>query len=296
MDKKTIKEKFDKLTIWKRGGERAPHKPLLILYALGALSRNRQRLISYEEIDDKLRRLLEDFGPARASCHPEYPFWRLQKDQIWEVTDAESLEVTKSGDVKKRELIEKGITGGFSESIFQALQADSQLLQDLVQELLDLNFPQSVHEDILQAVGLDLSSTQPRKKQKRDPEFRERILRAYEYKCAICGFDVRLGHNPIALEAAHIKWKQAGGPDSEINGMALCSLHHKLFDRGAFTLTEKLEIMISDRAHGNKGFEEWLMRFHGKKLRIPQKTIYFPDQTFRYWHVKEVFQGEYRET
>jgi hypothetical protein len=26
---------FDALTVWSRGGERAPHKPLLVLYALG---------------------------------------------------------------------------------------------------------------------------------------------------------------------------------------------------------------------------------------------------------------------
>ncbi|MBD3307269.1 restriction endonuclease [candidate division KSB3 bacterium] len=295
MDEKTIKDRFSKLTIWERGGERAPHKPLLILYALGQIFHDRQRLIRYEEIDEKLRRLLEDFGPDRASYHPEYPFWRLQQDQIWEVSNASSITVTKSGDVKKRELLEKGITGGFPESVYQALRDDPQLFQEIVQELLDSNFPSSVHEDILQSVGIDFEAAKLPKKQKRDPEFREKILRAYEYKCAVCGFDVRLGHTPIALEAAHIKWKQAGGPDIEVNGLALCVLHHKLFDRGAFTLTENLEIMISDRAHGHTGFQEWLMRFHGKKITPPQKTIYLPDQDFRGWHIKEVFKGEFRE-
>jgi len=293
MDKTTIKEKFSILTVWKRGGERAPHKPLLVLYALGRLLRDKKRFIRYEEIDDEVGKLLKDFGPERKSHHPEYPFWRLQKDQIWEIINAENIRVTKSGDVRKRDLIRDEVSGGFTEIIFQELQKNPQLFRDIVQELLDENFPSSIHEDILQSVGIDITVSDSQRK--RDPEFREKILRAYEYKCAVCGFDVRLGHYPIALEAAHIKWKQAGGPDAEMNGLALCALHHKLFDRGAFTLTEDLEIMISDRAHGTEGFKEWLMRFHGKKLKSPQRATYLPDQNFRDWHVKEVFKGEYRE-
>ena len=99
----------------------------------------------------------------------------------------------------------------------------------------------------------------------------------------------------MALEAAHIKWHQAGGPDEEVNGLALCSLHHKLFDRGAFTLSNELEILVSEDAHGTAGFQEWLMRFHGEKLNFPQRQIYYPNEDYTNWHVKEVFQGEYRE-
>jgi predicted restriction endonuclease len=64
---------------------------------------------------------------------------------------------------------------------------------------------------------------------------------------AVCGFDVRLGNILIAIEAAHIKWHQAGGPDEERNGLALCSLHHKLFDRGVFTVSNSMSV-ISPKA------------------------------------------------
>ena len=164
---------------------------------------------------------------------------------------------------------------------------------EVVEELLTANFPSSIHEDILQSVGIDLSLSE--EERKRDPAFREKILRAYEYRCAVCAFDVRLGNLPIALEAAHIQWKQAGGPDVEVNGIALCVLHHKLFDLGAFTLSEQLKIMVSDRANGHVGFEEWLMRFHGKALSLPQRKTYYPKEDFRTWHVKEVFKGDSRE-
>lgn len=75
-------------------------------------------------------------------------------------------------------------------------------------------------------IGLDIEF---KGKRSRDPNFRNKILRAYKYSCAVCGFNVRLGNNLVGIEAAHIKWHQAGGPDREDNGIALCSMHHKLF-------------------------------------------------------------------
>lgn len=46
----------------------------------------------------------------------------------------------------------------------------------------------------------------------RDPLFRQQVLRAYNYECAICGFNMRHDNASVGLEAAHIKWKQFGGP------------------------------------------------------------------------------------
>lgn len=35
MDSEPVLQRFDDLGIWKQGDQRAPHKPLLVLYALG---------------------------------------------------------------------------------------------------------------------------------------------------------------------------------------------------------------------------------------------------------------------
>lgn len=178
--------------------------------------------------------------------------------------------------------------GGFTEEIYMMLSKDRKLIRELASILLEQNFPEIIHEDILNEVGLDMDLTG---KICRDPQFRDRILRAYEYKCAVCGFNVRLGNVLIAVDAAHIKWHQAGGPDREENGIALCTMHHKLFDRGVFTLNDSLKLQVSEFAHGTEGFEEWLMRYHGKQIRLPQSPLYRPKDSFVNWHVKEVFKG-----
>ncbi|MDR5659251.1 hypothetical protein RH915_07095 [Serpentinicella sp. ANB-PHB4] len=37
MNANELKNRIENLSIWKKGDQRAPHKPLLILYALGQL-------------------------------------------------------------------------------------------------------------------------------------------------------------------------------------------------------------------------------------------------------------------
>ena len=220
MDTAQVKRLFGGIHVWTRGDERAPHKPLLLLYALGRCSRNERRLIPYADVDRDLRTLLLHFGPQRKSQHPEYPFWRLQNDGVWELHGADLVKPRASNnDARKSDLLKHHVQGGFPASIFAALRAKPRLLAAVAQGLLDANFPASMHEDILSAVGFDLpAGTVVRSS--RDPAFCSRLLTAYEYRCAICGFDVRLGSVSLGIEAAHIKWHPAGGPDVEANGLA----------------------------------------------------------------------------
>ena len=273
-------------SIWKKNGQRAPHKPLLILYALGQLVNQGKLRLPYEEVREELKALLIEFGPIRKSYHPEEPFVRLARDGFWEVDAAPDL---SSPNDKK--LLLSHASGGFSDAALNLLQSDRALVYELAHGILEEHFPDTMHEDILERVGLTHLVF---KKKPRDPQFRERILRAYEYCCAVCGFNVRLGNHLVAVEAAHIMWHQAGGPDKEENGIALCSLHHKLFDRGVFTITANRELLVAEAAHGTRGFDDWLMRYHGERLRGPVRPEYSPEASFIHWHVREVFRGPAR--
>jgi putative restriction endonuclease len=173
------------------------------------------------------------------------------------------------------------------------LQADTTLLWEIASRLLESHFPESIPPDILEAVGFDYG-TIVRKAQKRDPKFRQRVLTAYEYRCAVCGFDVRLGTVSIALDAAYIRWHQAQGPDTESNGLALCTLHHKTFDLGAFTVNPEGVFLVSDQAHGTNGFGELLLKYHGNGVRPPQRPEHKPEPRFLDWHQREVFKGQAR--
>ena len=40
-------EKFDRISVWNRGSERAPHKPLLILYTLARWQRGEKKSLHF---------------------------------------------------------------------------------------------------------------------------------------------------------------------------------------------------------------------------------------------------------
>jgi putative restriction endonuclease len=294
MDKASLLRKISDLSIWRRRDQRAPHKPLLILLYLGKLQANEPRLAEFSDIEDKLERLLREFGPSRKSYHPEHPFSRLRTDDIWEL----SVD-TPSDKLTKKRLREGKVKGGFSEPVFELLKKDQGLANKISAILLEAHFPgETYHQDILDAVGLDNPSainvdSSVTNRKVRDPDFRGRILKVYDYRCAICDFDVRIGTTPVALEAAHIKWHTAGGPDEEKNGLALCTLHHKLLDRGAIGISDDNKVIVSDEANGNRGFEDWVLRFQGKTLRAPRRVAYMPGKSYVKWHMREVFKGGY---
>ncbi len=189
-------------------------------------------------------------------------------------------------------LKENDALGGVSQEYYDSLK-DRRVAADAIVGLLEKNFPESIHADIFESVGIDPVFVLTRRP--RDPAFREEILRAYQYRCAICGFNARLGSVLVGVEAAHIKWHQAGGPDTNPNGVALCALHHKLFDRGMIGFTEEHRIIVSEAATGSAMFEHLVTAFHGKALSSPQRGAYKPDAEYVAWHIREVFHPPARE-
>ncbi len=220
---------------WQRRGARAPHKPLLLLYCLGRLQRTGSTRVSYAEAEPSLKSLLHEYGPARATT-PAYPFHHLQTDELWVVeTQDGSVPGASPGRLRS-----SGAVGRLAPDFEQALRREPCLAPLVARTLLDANFPDSLHADICEAVGLDLEGMEvdaararAAKLRARKPEFRQVVLMAYERRCAMCGYDGQLESAAVGLDAAHLRWWAFDGPDEVANALCLCTLHHKLLDRGA---------------------------------------------------------------
>ena len=284
----SFQKKVDQLNVWSRGDERAPHKPLLLLLILGRHARALPDEVSFAEIEKELKGLLVEFGPPRQSIHHEYPFWYLRNDGIWKVTSDVPLRPRKSNaGIPVSELRKKNARGRLPRSVLDELEKRPKLIREVAQSILDSHFPDSLHDDIAAAVGLAFKSGLRRR---RDPHFRGKVLMAYEYRCAFCGLDVRLGNVTIGLEAAHIKWHQANGPDTEENGLALCATHHKLFDFGALSFTDSGIIILSKQLNGSGKFRDRVLKHHGTPMRPPQDPAHVPSKEYVSWHRKQVFK------
>jgi putative restriction endonuclease len=287
-----VLDAFRQIRSWVHGDKHAPHKPLLLLMALARLQRGEGQWLRFSEIEEPFRELLGQFGPEGSARNPHYPFWRLRNDGIWVIPEEGKLVAsqTSSGDVHLAELRLIGARGGLRADLYEHLRSRPELANTLARQILEGGFPPSLHESILEAVGFPWTVGRRR----RDPRFREEILRIYERRCAVCGYDGRLGTADLAIEAAHIKWHAAGGPDVQENGLALCSFHHVALDRGALSLDDSLGILISQQVNGHSRTEEFLLRFSGASLRGPQRGAPVPEERFLNWHRTEVFRGPAR--
>lgn len=291
------------IKVWRQDAQRAPHKPLLLLFALGRVSRRAPRLASYaREVREPLSGLLKRFGSPSTGSRPEYPFWRLRNDDLWEVPGAETLRTTSSGDPFLPDLLESD--GGFPEPLQRLLEGNPELVEKAASYLLAANFPDSLHLSIRNAVGLPAEMVLDQgpvrgvlAQRRRDPGFRPAVLTAYERRCAICDFDVRLEEDLLGLDAAHIQWHALGGPDQVPSGLALCTLHHRALDRGAIGLTPSgsgFKLLVSQELSGTSDAFRQLVDARGRPVRMPQERSQSPDPAFVCWHRREVFRGEPR--
>ncbi len=114
---------------------------------------------------------------------------------------------------------------------------------------------------------------------------------AYEFRCAVCLFDGRIDNAPVGLDAAHVRWWSSEGPDEVANGLAMCSFHHLLLDRGVIGIDREHRVVVSKHFIGHSpSAQEAVTRWHGADLLEPSPGEPTVDEGFISWHASNVFR------
>lgn len=139
---------------------------------------------------------------------------------------------------------------------FGEQEKDLEILSTLIAEpadFTDLN---------IEAVSTEKRRTVLRQTQQRlrSSNFRERVLRAYGYRCAFCGLQLNLVQAAHVLPVAHEE-----STDATQNGVAACYLHHAAYDYALITFAEDYAIIMDEeklssltqasRGDGSEGFQ-----------------------------------------
>lgn len=114
--------------------------------------------------------------------------------------------------------------------------------------------------------------------------FRDFVMNAYEYKCAITGKVIKYG-NLFNLEAAHIKPQAHSGTFLPCNGIAMSRDMHFAFDKGFFTINENMEVVVHENLKQTDFYKEYNM----KKIFIPKVDYFRPNINFLKYHKENVF-------
>ena len=297
---------------WERGGIRAPHKSLAVLYALGQAARG-TRLSRYRDAEGSIVALLEKFGPQRESHHPDQPVWRLaSKDGIrtrfWNLTNAEQVRTDASNNPRIKDLREY-VSFGLCDEITDLIEAQPAIGRYIGERIAEQLVPATIREELLAEVKLDAVEDNPWlslpidgepdplarerervERSRRDARFRARVLDAYDYRCAVCSVQPCMNGKAFGLEAAHIHWVQAGGRDETQNGICLCRMHHIALDRGAIGFDADCRVAVSSRLNSSAETETLFNRFAGVRMQLPHNNADHPWETAVSWHRTQVFK------
>ena len=109
--------------------------------------------------------------------------------------------------------------------------------------------------------------------------FRALVMTAYKTRCAVCGLP-----RDELLDAAHIlAYRDERGRPEVPNGLALCQLHHRAYDRNLVGIRPDYIVEVSasllDTSDGPV-LEHVLKDFQGSPLRLPRRRVDLPSPDY----------------
>ena len=221
------------MKLHRSGSLGAALKKTLLLLLLVSRIENRQvheNRFDFSGIRRELDTLIRCFGgrPSRSGSRAEQPFSHMRSPPFWRLQTQKPYDSGRT--VLISDLMDPASYGAFDPIIFCLLRDSKIGRTRVIDTVLNEWWPETLHPDIREELGLERLVTSRRRR--RDQQFIVDMLGNFRYRCSRCGFHGVLNGQATGIDAAHVRWHSADGPDILENGIALCKLHHWAFDKG----------------------------------------------------------------
>ena len=279
-----------------RNGEKAPHKPILLL-AIADWFWQHPPNINRIPIGDELVKLFKQnwrllYHGTNFTPDITQPLHYLQSDGFWTLTDGAGHPITSQLKSIKR-LTEENACGQLDEAAFRWFQ-QAETRELIRMKVLDTFFPYTkahyIEERGLDGLILDIEgdvlmdSASPRYEHKilplrewegyiRHHKFRASVLQVYHEACCISGWRVE---EVSVIDACHIIPHADSGLDKVTNGLALCPNLHRAFDLGLIGLDDQYRVLVKNKIHESNSALS-LQQWKGRKILLPEQDRYWPD-------------------
>lgn len=119
--------------------------------------------------------------------------------------------------------------------------------------------------------------------------FRRSVLASYGFTCAFCGLNI-----PELLNASHIiPWKDDVNLRADPrNGLCLCCIHDRAFDRGLMSVSDGHKVVISPRLKAGTAVpfhKTAFLDLEGHLIALPEK--FAPHERSLMYHLTSVFKA-----
>ena len=302
----------------KNGG--APHKPILLLsiiheYELGRISDN--RIFISPELTHSFSVYWNQLVATKHDARFALPFFHLtgEKGNWWKLIPNIGCELWIDNAGSMRSFGNLSVAVAFAEidlGLFSLLSnkesrdvLKSALLKEYFQNQTignqednyledlknELNEPKSEYKNNLQNLKKILDpETYQIEVYNRGPIFRREIVKLYDETCCMSGLRVSATFTITMVDACHIEQFAKTFNNHPTNGIALCPNLHRAFDRGAISVNDNYEIILSKSFKENIDSDYSFHKLEGKSIILPKNTQYNPSLECFAWHRKNVFK------
>jgi len=118
--------------------------------------------------------------------------------------------------------------------------------------------------------------------------FRAAVLTSYDMRCAVCELGIVDLLNASHIIPWRVNTRRRADPS---NGLSLCALHDRAFDRGLITVDEALRTVVSPRILSEPPLpvlEAAFLQVHGRPIHSPHR--FAPDPVALEYHRNHVFR------
>ncbi len=265
-------------------------KPLLLLLLVSRIENGQveENRFDFSDLRRELDTLIRGFGgrPSRSGSRAEQPFSHLRSSPFWTLRTQRNYESGHTALIS--DLMDPASYGTFVPSVFCLLRDSDIARARVIDTVLNEWWPETLHPDIREELGLDRLVISRRRR--RDQQFTVDVLENFRYSCAMCGFHGVLNGQATGIDAAHVRWHSADGPDSLENGIALCKLHHWAFDKGILGIDDSAVICVADAFVAQVEGGLPLESLAGCPLATRPRSNSIGDE-FLEWHRNNVYLG-----
>jgi putative restriction endonuclease len=145
------------------GQVRVPHKPLLLLRLFGQFAATGSSAVSYEQAEEPVSQLINDFGPSVASAsaarqRAAMPFVHLERE-LWDLRDATGREIGPDVPERRAWLLERGAVGRLRSPVEQLLAGMPLLTPRPLQSTLDIVYISWHHRQVFRGHPVHADAT-----------------------------------------------------------------------------------------------------------------------------------------
>lgn len=260
------------------------HEPITLLWAIGRLATQQERMVEWETFRSEVGPLLQDYGLPDSKVTPEYPFWHLRSSGLWNVEGIDQP-ATPTPPQLVASRARAGLTADAAKILRRSLARAEAIGLLCSKHLGDVD-----RDGLLERVGLagytrasgefpdrgrgggrtprrEVTSSRP----DRDQRLVERLKVMYQHECQVCGSRIETRYSHYS-EAAHIRGvgRPHDGPDELSNLLCLCPNHHVEFDRLAIYIDEDWAVRRNStgtvdyrlKLHADHAIEQAHLRYH----------------------------------